>query len=141
MEKTWQSTTLGDLPQIADELIESFKNERVFLFVGKMGAGKTTFIKSLCNQLGVQGEVSSPTFSLVNEYATKGGNPIFHFDFYRLETVTEAFDMGFEEYLESGNVCLIEWPDRVDEMLPEEFVLIQINAENGQRKIKATKVG
>ncbi|MBD81352.1 MAG: tRNA (adenosine(37)-N6)-threonylcarbamoyltransferase complex ATPase subunit type 1 TsaE [Crocinitomicaceae bacterium] len=135
--KHWTSTSLGDLDSTAGELLEVNRNYRVFAFVGKMGAGKTTFIKALCRSLGVGEEVSSPTFALVNQYEGRQSDSIFHFDFYRIDSEQEAFDIGFEEYLDSGNYCFIEWPDKVDNLLPEEFVLIQIKESEGKRHIES----
>ena len=122
MEQRWISENLSDLGQIAKEVLDFSKNEKILLFVGKMGAGKTTFIKELCNTLGVLDEVSSPTFSLVNEYKTASDQTLYHFDFYRIEHQDEAHDIGFEEYLNSGNLCFIEWPDRIDGLIPNSFL-------------------
>lgn len=103
--------TLADLNAVAKKIVKSFSDARVILFYGDMGAGKTTFIKEICAELGVIENTSSPTFSIVNEYDSTNGS-IYHFDFYRLRDEQEAFDMGYEEYLYSGNYCLIEWPDK-----------------------------
>ena len=105
---------LDALDRVAKELLEAYKESRIFAFYGSMGAGKTTLIKSLCKYLGATDVVTSPTFTLVNEYSSFSGNMIYHFDFYRITDLTEAYDFGFEEYLWSGNFCLIEWPERVD---------------------------
>ena len=102
--------SLHELDDAAQKIIEYAGSQKTFLFYGDMGAGKTTLIKSLCKQLGTNDNVASPTFSIVNEYNAPGRN-IYHFDFYRLKTQTEALDMGFEEYLYSGNYCFIEWPE------------------------------
>ena len=100
-----------------------------------MGMGKTTFIKELCRQLGVDGVVSSPTFSIVNEYDSKGES-IYHFDFYRLKNEQEAYDFGYEEYFYSGNYCFVEWPEKIENLLPEDAVLISITGdEHGNREI------
>jgi len=140
MSREWTCSELDELDKIAKELLVTYSNERIFAFVGKMGAGKTTFIKALCASLGVKEEVSSPTFALVNEYKGKNEKSIFHFDFYRIETETEALDMGFEEYLDSGNHCFIEWPNEVDSLLPNNFVLVKIKEEGGRRVIQAEKI-
>lgn len=128
---------LPDLKRIAPELIQEFSDHRIFVFVGEMGAGKTTFIKALCEALGCKDEMNSPTFSLVNEYVTGQGGTVYHFDMYRLNTQEEALDMGFEEYLESGSYCFIEWPDKVSDYLPDQLVLVRLTEDNGQRTITA----
>lgn len=102
----------------------------VFAFYGKMGAGKTTFIKSLCKELGVNDTVNSPTFSIVNEYRSdETGELIYHFDFYRVEKIEEVFDMGYEDYFYSGALCLIEWPELIEELLPGDAVRVDIKEE------------
>ena len=103
------------------------KNIKVIAFYGHMGAGKTTFIKAVCKEMGVLQEVSSPTFSLINEYETNEGNTIYHFDFYRIESPEEAYDFGYEEYFYSNNLCLIEWPELIEDLLPEIFLKVEIN--------------
>ena len=117
---------------IAAEKLLAF-DTKIFLFYGDMGAGKTTFIKSICQKLGVDDTVSSPTFSIVNEYASPAG-PVFHFDFYRLKTETEAMDLGFEEYLYSGNYCFIEWPEKVPNLLPDHAVNVRITITGDQER-------
>jgi len=125
---------------IATQILSLQSNERVFLFYGDMGAGKTTLIKALCKQLGTNDNVASPTFSIVNEYKTPGDN-IFHFDFYRLKTQTEALDMGFEEYLYSGNYCFIEWPEKIPDLLPSHYISIKITVENDNaRQVNITQI-
>jgi|TARA_B110000240_G_scaffold197030_1_gene250923 tRNA threonylcarbamoyladenosine biosynthesis protein TsaE len=140
MSKTWEYLKLSDLEKTGKELLEAYPKERIYAFVGKMGAGKTTFIKALCCSLGVEEEVSSPTFSLVNEYRGSVEKTIFHFDFYRIETETEAYDIGLEEYLDSGNYCFIEWPDKIDSLLPPSFVLIKIKELEGKREIESNLI-
>lgn len=140
MSKTWKYLKLSDLEKTGKELLEAYPKERIYAFVGKMGAGKTTFIKALCLSLGVEEEVSSPTFSLVNEYRGGAEKTIFHFDFYRIETETEAYDIGLEEYLDSGNYCFIEWPDKIDSLLPPSFVLIKIKELEGEREIESNLI-
>ncbi len=116
---------LDDLPKIAKDMIATYGKDRIFAFYGDMGAGKTTYIKVLCRLLGVKEEVSSPTFSIVNEYVGKENN-IFHFDFYRIENEQEAVDIGAEEYFYSGSYCFIEWAQKIEHLLPEESIKVQI---------------
>ncbi|WP_298777646.1 tRNA (adenosine(37)-N6)-threonylcarbamoyltransferase complex ATPase subunit type 1 TsaE [uncultured Polaribacter sp.] len=117
--------SLEDLSKISKELISSLKN-KTLLFYGQMGVGKTTLIKETCTQLGVLDNISSPTFSLVNEYHTENQGKVFHFDFYRIEDENEALDMGIEEYFESENWCLIEWPENIENLLPLDAVEIHL---------------
>lgn len=105
--------TIDELPGAAAEFIKSIGNRNVFAFRGGMGAGKTTFISEICRQLGADDDSGSPTFSIVNEYKAADGAPIYHFDFYRIESPEEALDMGAEDYFYSGHLCFIEWPDRI----------------------------
>ncbi len=125
-----------DIRQVAKQFAESMGENTVFAFYGKMGAGKTTFIKAVCEQLGVQDTVTSPTFAIVNEYEAAQGRPIYHFDFYRIKKVSEAYDMGCEEYFYSGHLCFIEWPELIEEVLPEETVSVTIEAlPDGLRRL------
>ncbi|MBR3433948.1 MAG: tRNA (adenosine(37)-N6)-threonylcarbamoyltransferase complex ATPase subunit type 1 TsaE [Bacteroidaceae bacterium] len=125
-----------DIRQAAKQFVESMGQNTVFAFYGKMGAGKTTFIKAVCEQLGVQDTVTSPTFAIVNEYEAAQGRPIYHFDFYRIKKVSEAYDMGCEEYFYSGHPCFIEWPELIEEVLPEETVSVTIEAlPDGLRRL------
>lgn len=119
-------SSLADLPAAASVLLEAAKQEPIVLFEGPMGAGKTTLIKEICSQLGVQENVSSPTFALVNEYEAKGGKLIYHFDFYRIKEEREALDIGALEYFDSGRLCLIEWPSMIPNLLPEHYVLVEL---------------
>lgn len=116
---------LNELNSAAKALLSFSGEEQIFIFEGEMGAGKTTFIKALCEELGVTANVSSPTFSIVNEYEA-GDKTIYHFDFYRIKNLQEAYDIGYEEYFYSGNICLIEWPERVAELLPESYIKVEI---------------
>ncbi|HLG04240.1 MAG TPA: tRNA (adenosine(37)-N6)-threonylcarbamoyltransferase complex ATPase subunit type 1 TsaE [Bacteroidia bacterium] len=125
------------LPETAQKLLHSFKTARVFAFHGELGAGKTTFIKTICQSLGVKETMSSPTFSLVNEYHDRDGKAIYHLDLYRIKSTGEALDLGIEEYLYSGNYCFIEWPERAQELLPENTVHVYLEEKNGARLIRA----
>lgn len=116
------------LPTVAEELLSFANGEKFFIFEGEMAAGKTTFIKTFCEVLGVEDVVSSPTFSIVNEYISKAGK-IYHFDFYRLKNTQEAYDIGYEEYFYSGDYCLIEWPSKVEDLLPENYIKVEIEIE------------
>jgi tRNA threonylcarbamoyladenosine biosynthesis protein TsaE len=132
--------SLADLDKTASEIISFASHDRVFLFYGEMGAGKTTLIRALCKQLGTDDNVASPTFSIVNEYKISKGS-IYHFDFYRLKTQTEAMDMGFEEYLYSGNYCFIEWPEKIPDLLPLHYISIKINvANNNERQVNIIQI-
>lgn len=123
---------IDDLLPAAEKLL-SF-NKKIILFYGEMGAGKTTFIKSICDVLGITDTVSSPTFSIVNEYASPSG-PVFHFDFYRLKNETEALDMGSEEYFYSGNYCLIEWPEKIPSLLPDQALTVHLKITGDQQRL------
>jgi len=128
--------SLSDLNVVADKFLRAMRDKKVFAFFGPMGVGKTTFIKALCNELGVVEIVTSPTFALVNEYQTGGGDLIYHFDFYRIEKIEEVYDFGYEDYFYSGNYCFIEWPDKVAEILPENIAYVQlVENEDGSRTI------
>ena len=124
------------LPDIAKSILEATKGLNVFAFYGKMGAGKTTFIKAFCKTLDVIDEVNSPTFSIINEYFTSSDDSIYHFDFYRIKKIEEVFDIGYEEYIYSNNYCFLEWPELITELLPPSFVYISIEElGEGERKI------
>ena len=128
--------SIKELDGIAKQLIQSHPNERIFAFYGKMGAGKTTFIKSICKILGTEEIVTSPTFSIVNQYNTKNGENLFHFDFYRIKKTEEVMDIGYEDYFYSGSYCFIEWPEMIEELLPENFVYVKIEAdEKGNERL------
>ena len=116
---------LSQINQLARQFVSSIGNRRVFAFYGDMGAGKTTFIRAVCRELGVDDVVNSPTFAIVNEYTAKDG-PVYHFDFYRIRRIEEAYDIGFEDYLYSGQLCFIEWPELIEELLPEDAVRVSI---------------
>ena len=130
---------LAEIESIATKLLDKL-HSRVLLFYGKMGSGKTTLIKEIAAQLGVKDLTNSPTFSLVNEYVTGKGEPMYHFDFYRIEREEEAYDMGFEEYLDSGSWCLIEWPEKVENLLPLDSAVIRIEINpDDSRTIQLTE--
>ena len=122
---------------MARNLLESFSEERFFAFFGKMGVGKTTLIKELCAALGVEDNVCSPTFAIVNEYSTGEGEPVYHFDFYRLKSLAEAYDIGYEEYFYSGCYCFTEWTEKIEELLPEHHVRVEIEERNEKRYMTA----
>lgn len=124
--------TLSDLDRVAHELIALAASTRVIIFNGEMGAGKTTFIKSIGHVLGVTDTMSSPTFSIVNEYETATGDKVFHFDFYRIKNEGEAYDIGTEEYFDSGYYCFVEWPDKIVSLLPEEYIEVSIARDTDQ---------
>jgi tRNA threonylcarbamoyladenosine biosynthesis protein TsaE len=126
---------LQELHNAADLLLKAYPSSRIFAFEGNMGAGKTTFIKSICDVLGVSDVVSSPTFSIVNEYRSAAGEKVFHFDFYRIKDKSEAYDMGYEDYFYSGAWCFIEWPGKIEGLLPANAVLVHINVAGEDREI------
>ncbi len=115
-----------ELQEVARKLISNFGHLKVWCFDAEMGAGKTTLTKAICKELGVRDEMSSPTFSIVNEYLTDKNQDIYHFDFYRLKNMEEAMDIGVEDYLFSGNLCLLEWPEIIEPLLPDEYLQISI---------------
>jgi len=130
--------SIEGLKETAANLINNFPDKRIFALYGKMGAGKTTFIQAICKYLGTDDNVTSPTFALINEYITKDLSSIYHFDFYRIENMEEAFDLGYEDYFFSGNYCFIEWPEMIEPLLPENIVKVQIeNREDESRFITA----
>lgn len=118
--------SLDALGTAAQQFIDGIGDARVIAFYGSMGAGKTTFIKALCQHLGVEDVITSPTFALVNEYTDGQNNPIYHFDFYRIKKLEEVYDMGYEDYFYSGNLCLLEWPELIEEILPDDAVRVKI---------------
>ncbi len=131
-----------DLDEAVKAIIEVGKAADIWLFLGQMGAGKTTLIKAICGTLQVLDEVNSPTFSIVNEYLTATDETLYHFDFYRLENEEEAYNIGVEEYFYSGNICMIEWPERIEGLLPDNFLRIDISENADQsRTIKLTMHG
>ncbi len=131
MEKhTIKINGLHEYEAAAQTFIKLMGDKKIFAFYGKMGVGKTTFVKSLCKALGVNDTVNSPTFAIVNEYADKEGSTIYHFDFYRIKSVAELFNLGYEDYFYSNAICFIEWPQLAEEILPEESVKVTIEEED-----------
>jgi len=133
--KTIISRDLSELKQVASEIIQFSGAEKIWLFEGEIGAGKTTLIKEICKELGVSETVSSPTFALVNEYLGANNTSIYHFDFYRLKSETEALDIGSEEYFSSGCICLIEWPSKIESLIPPHHLKISLEVDNNQHRI------
>lgn len=120
---------LDTIRSAARQFIENIGSSRVFAFYGKMGAGKTTFVKALCEELGCDDVVTSPTFAIVNEYTDGEQQPVYHFDFYRIKKLEEVYDMGYEEYFYSGALCLIEWPELIEDVLPDDTVRVTIEEQ------------
>lgn len=130
-------SSLDAINEAAKQFVAAMGSNRVFAFYGKMGAGKTTFIKALCTELGVDDVITSPTFAIVNEYTAGDGSPIYHFDFYRIKKLNEVYDMGYEDYFYNGGLCLIEWPELIESLLPEDAVEVHIAEQpDGTRTIE-----
>lgn len=129
--------SVAELAAVARKLLQEFPDDRFFAFFGKMGVGKTTLIKEICHVLGVKENVCSPTFAIVNEYSSESGEPVYHFDFYRMKSVTEAYDIGYEEYFYSGCYCFTEWTEKVEELLPERYVRVELEEKDEVRILKA----
>lgn len=133
---------IAQLPNAAHAFVNAMGSHKVFAFYGSMGAGKTTLIKAICEELGVTETVASPTFSIVNEYRDAQGRSIYHFDFYRINKLEEVFDFGYEDYFYSGNVCFIEWPELIESILPEETVRVEIDVDDqGVRTLQIKENG
>lgn len=123
---------VSDLPDVAKTILKSFPAKRIFIFKGELGAGKTTLIKALCNELKVVGITNSPSFAIVNEYPAADKKMIYHFDFYRIKKISEIFDIGYEEYFFSGNYCFVEWPEIAEQILPPGYVEISIGIKENK---------
>lgn len=126
---------ISDIDTAAKIFVEKFGNKKIFAFYGEMGAGKTTFIKAVCKSMEVTGTITSPTFSLVNEYETDNGMTIYHFDFYRIENIEEVYDFGYEDYFYSDKMCFIEWPELVETLLPEDVVEVKISVDDNEQRL------
>lgn len=130
-------TDISNIHTAAKEFVEAMGNNTVFAFYGKMGAGKTTFIKAVCEALQVGDVITSPTFAIINEYRSATGELIYHFDFYRIKKLEEVYDMGYEDYFYSGALCFIEWPELIEELLPADAVKVTIEeSQDGSRLVK-----
>lgn len=129
--------SLSTIDQAAEQFIRTIQDRTIFAFYGSMGSGKTTFIKAICQALGVKDVINSPTFAIVNEYlAEPTGKSIFHFDFYRIQKLEEVYDMGYEDYFDSGSLCFIEWPELIEPLLPDDTVRIHISvSDDGSRLV------
>lgn len=133
--------SIDNIREAARQFVGNMGDASVFAFYGSMGAGKTTFIKAVCEELGVEDVITSPTFAIVNEYRSEEtGELIYHFDFYRIKKLEEVYDMGYEDYFYSGALCFIEWPELIEELLPADAVRVWIEeTEGGKRKVKSEK--
>jgi tRNA threonylcarbamoyladenosine biosynthesis protein TsaE len=132
--KTISIKSLDTIDRAAENFLNAMGEVNIVAFSGEMGAGKTTLIQALCRRLGVSSEVNSPTFSLVNQYFTESGQSIFHFDLYRIEDPAELFDMGYEEYFFSGDLCFIEWPEKASHLIPDEALRVAIKVHEDQSR-------
>lgn len=129
--------SLDTIQEAAKEFIKQMIRGNVFAFYGKMGGGKTTFIKAICKELGVDDVITSPTFAIVNEYTDGDGDPIYHFDFYRIKKLDEVYDMGYEDYFYSGHLCFVEWPELIEDLLPEDATKVYIEEQpDGSRIVR-----
>lgn len=138
---TLEIDSLDTIRKTASEFIRQMGDNTVFAFHGEMGAGKTTFIKAICEELGVEDIINSPTFAIVNEYRSNSGELIYHFDFYRIKDENEAFDFGYEDYFYSGSLCFIEWPEKIPSLLPHDTVNVTIKEiENGKRIVTLDQI-
>jgi len=129
--------SIDGIVEAAKAFVDAMGEKRVFAFYGKMGVGKTTFIKAVCEEMGVEDVINSPTFAIVNEYVDGRGEPVYHFDFYRIKKEQEVLDIGYEDYVYSGNVCFMEWPELIEGLLPADVVKVNIEEdEDGGRAIR-----
>jgi tRNA threonylcarbamoyladenosine biosynthesis protein TsaE len=138
--QVFEKITVSELEKVGGELMQSLEGFTVIVFHGDMGSGKTTFIKAIGKVLEVTDVMSSPTFSIVNEYKTIMGNKIFHFDFYRIKNETEAYDIGVEEYFDSGNYCFVEWPEKIPSILPLQYAEVYIKVEDNTHRTIAFSI-
>ena len=134
MEESITINSLEEYPQAAQWFTKFLQQGRIFAFYGKMGSGKTTFIKSLCEELGVEDTINSPTFAIVNEYMRADGDPMYHFDFYRINKLQEAVEIGLYDYLDSGCLCIMEWPENIEDLLPEETLKVYFTINPDQSR-------
>lgn len=132
---TIEIKSLDTISEAATEFVKQMGDNTVFAFHGEMGAGKTTFIKAICEKLGVEDSINSPTFAIVNEYRSNSGELIYHFDFYRIKDESEAFDFGYEDYFYSGSLCFIEWPELIESLLPHDVVNVTIKEIEDNKRI------
>lgn len=142
MNVTLEIPSLDKINQVAREFIRNMGDATVFAFYGNMGAGKTTFIKAICEELGISEGVNSPTFAIVNEYRSDTtGELVYHFDFYRINKIEEVYDLGYEDYFYSGALCFLEWSEKVEELLPPETVMVTIKeVENSARMVECKPI-
>ena len=139
-DKVFRNVGLADLETVAAQIVEHVQTENIWLFHGDLGAGKTTLIKALGKVMGISDAMSSPTFALVNEYETSDNKKIYHFDFYRIRNEAEAYDIGVEEYFDSGNYCFVEWPDKIKSIIPPEHADINITHEDNTHRTIAISI-
>ena len=126
LQKEIEINSVEELSQVSEYLLGLREESDIIAFYGPMGAGKTTLIKNLCHRMGVTDEVNSPTFAIVNEYVTEESESVYHFDFYRIKKLEEVYDIGYENYFYSGNLCLLEWPEMIEPLMPEKFIRVDI---------------
>ena len=127
--------SLSELPKVAREVVESLQGRSVVLLCGGMGAGKTTLVSRIAAYLGSEDGVTSPTFALVNQYIDRDSKPIYHFDFYRIDRLDEVFDLGYEEYFYSGDLCLVEWPEKIEALIPDDAMIVRIEVGDDEHRI------
>lgn len=135
MEQKLIINSLHDIEKTAVDFLKLNNTRKHFAFYGEMGVGKTTFIKQLCKNLGVNDTVNSPSFAIINEYFSKENGAIYHFDLYRIESEEEAYDFGYEDYFYSNNYCFVEWPERIEKLIPEHFLIVRMNEDEKGKRI------